>query len=946
MRSSLIKFAPSITSLFTAISAVLYTVSPTHAASNQHFETNIRPVLAEHCHSCHGADAYESNLRLHTASDFDQALSRGTLLPGDDGSLGLLQSVLTNRTDFNHHPITLSDNELDNLLYWIGHGAPWPETAGTTIVSSMAEFIEEAKSEHWAFQPLRGSSSPESDRNPIDSFVLSKLDDEGLKPSPQADPQSLIRRIHYDLTGLPPTYDQTIAFVADHSPKTIESVIDELLASPHYGERWGRYWLDVARYSDTKGFGRELDQYFSFPHTYRDYIIRSFNEDLPINEFILQQLAADQLALGDDPRPLAALGFITIGRQFPGDRNATLDDQIDVVTRGLQGLTVSCARCHDHKFDPIPTADYYSLYGVFRSSHQPSALPLIETPDESSDDYQVYKAELDKRVKARDDLLDSLTDEQKNEPETKKKISARETSITQHINTHPARPDRAMILADTTPLFDPYIFLRGKEGQKGDAVPRRFLSVLSESTDSPFTHGSGRLDLAKAIISEDNPLTARVFVNRIWMHHFGQALVGTPSDFGYQGERPTHPELLDYLASTFMDDGWSLKKLHKRIMLSNTYLQSSAQSPESINIDPENKLLWHHKRRRLDFEATRDSLLVASGQLDRTLGGHSQDITKSPYSNRRAVYAEIDRQNLPTLFATFDFPTPGAHSARRFETTVPQQSLYMMNNPFVAERARAIATNSYTQEPESTEERIHAIYRDVFSRDASADEIERGLTFINDLRDLPPLKLVMPPEDSDWLYGYGEIDEENGQTKTFSEFPYWNGEAYQGDEAWPEGDGGWAQLLKHGGHPGDETHAVIRRWTSPVNSTISFIGELHHFSSVGNGIKAYIISSREGIIWSGQVQDDFIMTEFQGHPIQKGDTVDLIVASNGLEAEDKFRWHPRLYLSGEDATQYPKQDWLTRFDFKGPAPAAPEPLDPWAQYAQVLLMSNEFVTID
>lgn len=458
--------------------------------------------------------------------------------------------------------------------------------------------------------------------------------------------------------------------------------------------------------------------------------------------------------------------------------------------------------------------------------------------------------------------------------------------------------------------------------------------------------GSGRLDLAQAIISENNPLTARVFVNRIWMHHFSQALVGTPSDFGYQGERPTHPELLDHLASTFMEDGWSLKRLHKRIMLSSTYQQSSTQLPEAINIDPENKLLWHHKRRRLDFEATRDSLLVASKELDRALGGHSENITKAPYSKRRAVYAEIDRQNLPTLFATFDFPTPGAHSAGRFETTVPQQSLYMMNNPFVAERARAIATNSYAQEPDSTLERIHAIYRDVFSRDASADELEMGLTFIDELRTVPPLKLKMPPEDSDWLYGYGEVDEASGETTSFAEFPYWNGEAYQGDEAWPEGDGGWAQLLKHGGHPGDAQHAVIRRWTSPVNSTISFIGELHHFSSVGNGIKAYIISSREGIIWSGQVQDDFIMTEFQGHPIQKGDTVDLIVASDGQEAEDKFRWHPRLYLSGEDATQYPKQDWLTRFDFKGPPPVAPDPLDPWAQYAQVLLMSNEFVTID
>ena len=462
----------------------------------------------------------------------------------------------------------------------------------------------------------------------------------------------------------------------------------------------------------------------------------------------------------------------------------------------------------------------------------------------------------------------------------------------------------------------------------------------------PFEHGSGRLNLARAIASNDNPLTARVFVNRIWMHHFGRALVGTPSDFGYQGEKPSHPDLLDHLASTFMEDGWSLKLLHKRIMLSNTYLQSSTQSPEQMAADPENKLLWRYKPRRLDFEAMRDSLLVASGNLDLTAGGHSENMTEHPFSNRRAVYAEIDRQNLPTLFSTFDFPTPGAHSDRRFETTVPQQSLYLMNNAFVAEQARKVARYSAAKSGASPKKRIQAMYQKVFARKASKHEIALGIAFINGMAEVPPLKLEMPSEHSDWLYGYGSVNQEEGQTRAFEEFSYWSGEGYQGDTNWPEGKLGWAQLIKHGGQPGASEHAVIRRWVSPVNSTISFIGELHHFSSVGNGIKAYIISSREGIIWSGEVQDDFIMTEFQGHPIRKGDTVDLVVESNGEEAEDKFRWHPRLYLSGEDATQYPKQDWLTRFDFQGPPPRAPEPLAPWAQYAQVLLMSNEFIFID
>jgi hypothetical protein len=821
----------------------------------------------------------------------------------------------------------------------------------SSMSSAMDEFIESAKQEHWSFQPVRNPVPPvvrnqSWARTPIDQFVLSHLEAAELSPSPIAEPRTLLRRIYYDLVGMPPSYDEVQAFAQNPSYQAIEEVIDTLLASPHYGERWGRYWLDVARYSDTKGFGREADQYLPFPHTYRDYVIRAFNADLPIDEFIVQQIAADQLDLGDDLRPLAAMGFITVGRQFPGDRNATLDDQIDVVMRGFQGLTVSCARCHDHKFDPIPTADYYSLYGVFRSSHLPSDLPLIEQPDESDEGYKIYKAELDKREKALADFLASLDDEQRKKADIQQKILARRTAIQTHVQSSPDRPDRAMVLADTQPLFDPYVFLRGKAGQRGEDVPRQFLAVLSKEERKPFKRGSGRLDLARHIASNQNPLTARVFVNRVWMHHFGQALVGTPSDFGYQGEAPTHPDLLDHLASTFMDDGWSLKRLHKRIMMSSAYLQGVGDVQIAEETDPENALLWKYDRQRLDFEAMRDSILVSSGELDPTMWGPSENITKPPYSKRRAVYAEVDRQNLPTLFSTFDFASPGAHSDHRFETTVPQQSLYLLNNAFVAEQARVLANAIRSEESTSAEDRIRVIYRRVFVRDPLPKEIELGRAFLSSMVDTKPLKVEIPKEDSDWLYGFGSVDEAAGETVSFNELSYWSGEAYQGDEFWPEGKAGWAKLVKHGGHPGDENHAVIRRWKSPVDSTISFIGELHHFSAAGNGIKAYIVSSREGIIWSGEVRDGFIMTEFKGHPIQKGDTVDLVVSSNGEEAEDRFRWHPRLYLSGEDAVQYPKQDWLTRFDFQGPPPNPPAPLDAWAQYAQVLLMSNEFMFVD
>ena len=1088
------------------------------SANVEAFENHIRPVLAENCFSCHDADKSEGQFKIHSKVSYAKGGTRSGMDMANVNKLVI--QVLQNNTDFPHPTHILSNDEHANLLEWVRKGAIWPEPVKTAITATMAEYIDESRKVHWSYQPVKKPELPTVKntawvQSPIDTFILAKLEEAGLEASGVADPHSLLRRIYYDLIGLPPTYEQMQSFAQDPSLESVGKIIDELLASPQYGERWGRYWLDVARYSDTKGFGLAEDRYFPYPHTYRDYVIRAFNEDMPYDQFIIEQLAADKLELNDDPSALAALGFITLGRQFPGDRNATLDDQIDVVMRGFQGLTVSCARCHDHKFDAIPTADYYSIYGIFRSSHRPSQLPLLSKPDESDAGYMEYKMELDKREKALEDFTVSLhekhlrgtrtqlakylqfthealdednhttirqhmrenekdltwnlvqrwltflkTNENKADPvfdpwwayaqldmatfaekspavlnsldktglsttivnhfktnppqsmaevneyygtvlhgahkewqallnsedsdvavpnaladperellrqalygekspanipasdaiglsdiEDRKRINARRETIQTHMSTHPSRPDRAMVLADTSSLYNPYVFKRGKEGVRGEDVPRRFLAVLSNDDRSDYDDGSGRLHLAKAIASKDNPLTARIMVNRVWMHHFGQAIVDTPSDFGSQGSRPTHPELLDYLAWEFMEDGWSVKRLHKRIMMSSVYLQTSAETPEGMKADPDNKLLGHFQRRRLDFEAMRDSMLLASDKLDITMGGHSVDISKEPFPNRRTVYAEVDRQDLPAVFSTFDFAEPGAHSEKRFQTTVPQQSLYFMNNAFVAEQARTIA-KKVVEEHESTDVRIQNLYRELLKREVKQRELVLGKSFVESMKDVPILKIEQPKSKSDWLYGYGTVDPVNGKTTTFTEFPYWSGEAYQGDANWPEGNLGYAQLTKRGGHPGDENHSVVRRWISPVNSTISMVGELYHYSSVGDGIKAYMISSREGIIWEGEVQDDMILTEFNDRSIQIGDTVDLVVVSNGESAEDRFRWHPRLFLSAEDATQYPKQDWLTRFDYEGPPPKLPKPLAAWEQYAQVLLMTNEFLFLD
>jgi len=589
--------------------------------------------------------------------------------------------------------------------------------------------------------------------------------------------------------------------------------VDRLLASPHYGERWGRHWLDVARYADTKGYlpGTETWLYPN-AYTYRDYVIRALNEDLPYDQFILQQLAADCLPLGEDKRPLAALGFLTVGRRFLNDRVLINDDRIDVTTRGLMALSVNCARCHDHKFDPISTKDYYALYGVFNSSQEPDP-PLSISPKAITDPYEAHNRKQRQAEKERENTIlaqvarlrqvvektpESLPKEVRDilqrirvralpeekdlpklipqfEAEAQARLQSLKTTIEELKKSPPPTPEFAMALQDSPNPGNARVFIRGNPGNPGEEVPRRFLTVLSGKDSKPFTQGSGRLELAQAIASKDNPLTARVMVNRVWMHHFGAGLVRTPGDFGTRGEPPTHPELLDWLAATFVakeeggrrkDDkghpvtdgcGWSLKKLHRLIMLSNAYQMSSDFNPRNFAVDPDNRLLWRMNRRRLDLEALRDSLLYVAGRLDLTMGGKSVELTKPPYSTRRTVYGFIDRQNLQGLFRTFDFASPDTTVAQRYGTTIPQQALFMMNSPFVVEQARHLAKRLLEEKthPSSAEgadvrrekqnlrpsasstdsksedaDRIRRLYRLLFGRAPTAEETAAGLKFV------------------------------------------------------------------------------------------------------------------------------------------------------------------------------------------------------------------------
>jgi hypothetical protein len=720
------------------------------AAEVEFFEAKVRPVLAGKCVSCHGPKKQMAGLRLDTADGLKTGGDNGpVVVPGDPTKSPMLKAVRRESDTPMPPNEKLPADVVAVLAEWVKIGAPFPD-----VTQTHADPAAMAKT-HWAFQPVRDPAVPTvksvpPSANPIDRFVAAKLEAKGLAHSPTADRRTLIRRAYFDLIGLPPTADEVDRFVNDTSPDAFARVVDHLLASPHYGERWGRYWLDVARYSDTKGYVFQEETKFPYAYTYRDYVIRSLNEDKPYNQFLVEQIAADKLPLGADKRPLAALGYLTLGRRFLNNQADIIDDRLDVVTRGMLGLTVSCARCHDHKYDPIPTRDYYSLYGVFASCSEPKDLPLIGEVEQTKE-AQAFAAELARREKTLDDFVTArragriagvmavagaAAARGEQAPRLfnradRNEITKLQRKVDQFKANSPFAPPRAMVVADNPRPFDPYVFVRGNQGNRGPNVPRQMLHVTTGPARKPFADGSGRLEFARAVASPDNPLTARVIVNRVWMHHFGKGLVTTPSDFGTRADPPSHPELLDWLAKRFVtDDGWSLKALHRRIMLSATYQQASTRRPELDKIDPENRLLGRMNRQRLDFEALRDAMLAAAGQLDPKIGGRSVDLFKAPFPKRRTVYGFIDRQNLPGTFRAFDFASPDQHTPQRFQTTVPQQALFLMNSPFVAEQARALAARPEVMAAETTGQRATALYRAAVGRAPTPEEVELAGEFV------------------------------------------------------------------------------------------------------------------------------------------------------------------------------------------------------------------------
>ncbi len=537
---------------------------------------------------------------------------------------------------------------------------------------------QEAK-QFWAFvSPSKVDPSRVDDRGwsrgDIDLFVLSEMKKNGLEPEDDASSEVLIRRIFYDLIGLPPSSDEVKRFKEDADEKKYERLIDSLLERPEYGEKMASTWLNIARYAEDQAHqvGNNVKFFYPHAHRYREWVIKSYNSDLPYDQFIRLQLAADKIE-GTVNEDLVALGFLGLGPQYYDRGRLEVkaeewEDSVDVVSRGFLALTVACARCHDHKYDPISAADYHALAGVFAST-------------------QIHKREFD------------------NEDGAKTVI-------------HVVKDGKAQDL----PIYN-----RGDVQDKGEVVPRAFLKILSGEDPKKFTKGSGRLELAEAISDPQNPLTARVAVNRIWQMLFGRGLVYTTSNFGHLGTRPTHPELLDHLAISFIDEGWSVKSLIKKILLSSTYRQSSLVSSDKRIKDEENKFYSYFKRRRLSAEMIRDSMLAVSGQLERGDSGKESDLISNQKNLRRTVYGRISRKELDHYLALFDYPDANIHSSSRDETVTPSQKLYFLNSSFVLSRSSAVALASVTEDRASSVEKI---YRRILSRLPSMEELSNAIKFI------------------------------------------------------------------------------------------------------------------------------------------------------------------------------------------------------------------------
>jgi hypothetical protein len=695
------------------------------------FEKSVRPVLVERCWTCHGGPAPKGKGKSKSKGGLNLTTRAGLLAGGDSGPSAVAgnpeDSLIIRAVRYHDEPRMppekrLGEVEIRDLTRWVELGLPWPSAGrtgppggavATPVASPPAPPSGDRGRNHWAFRRVADPAVPAVRDTawplaPIDRFVLAAMERHGLAPAPAADRRTLIRRVTFDLIGLPPTPGEVEAFLADDHPEAFARVVDRLLASPHYGERWGRHWLDLARYADTAG---ETGDYpVPEAYLYRNYVIDAFNADLPYDQFLREQVAGDLLEGGDPARRdagIIATGFLAVARRFGFDpqnyHHLTIEDTIDTLGKAVLGLTVACGRCHDHKFDPISSEEYYALYGIFASTR-----------------YPFPGAEETKR------------------PRDYVPLSTRDGGAKRRL---------AYAMAESDHPTNARLQRRGDPKNLGAEVPRRFLAVLGGRDRPVVTAGSGRRELADWLTDpRSNPLTARVLVNRVWQHDLGRGIVATPSDFGTRGQPPSHPELLDWLARRFVADGWSIKALHRRILLSRTYQMASVDGGGDESKDPENVWLSHFNRQRLDAECLRDAILSLGGDLEIGPGGphpfppvEKWNFTQhAPFqavyeTRRRSVYLMTQRIRRHPFLALFDGPDPNSSTAGRNVTTVPTQALFFLNNSLVHRQSERFAGRLLVDEPDERR-RADLAYRRALGRPATDTECDQAIAYLADCR--------------------------------------------------------------------------------------------------------------------------------------------------------------------------------------------------------------------
>ncbi len=782
--------------------------SPT-PAQIEFFQTKVKPILEQNCIRCHGGKANpKGGLRLTSRANVLKGGESGPAVTLDKPADSLLVQAI-NYDGYEMPPSgKLPQEKIDVLTDWVRQGLPWlPGDAEPIEEAAQHKHtpppVNEETKKFWSFQPVQRPAVPPAadanwNRNPIDSFVFSQLNSAGIKPNAPAEKVALLRRAYYDLIGLPPEPESVMAFLADPAPEAFERVVDRLLASSHYGERWGRHWLDLVRYAETNSY--ERDGAKPFVWRYRDYVIRAFNEDKPYDQFVREQLAGDELT-PTTPEGIIATGFYRLGiwDDEPADPEQALYDDLDdiVQTTGpvFLGMTIGCARCHDHKLDPIPQRDYYRFLSFFRNirrygvrSHESVLEASVRTialeserkrHEAEAEEHKTRLASVESDLKAieskvKPDFVGVENDEFKTDAarieivgkRVPKLLSDEEfnryKSLTRERDrlrvNKPAGMAQTLCVTENDGTPEPtHVLVRGNPHIPGDRVEPGFLEVLNPPAPriaepaADATSCGRRLALANWIAGRDNPLTARVFVNRVWQYHFGRGLVRSSSDFGFQGSPPTHPGLLDWLAADFVDGGWRIKRLHKLIMLSNTYQMSSRGNPVALGKDPENNLFWRFNMRRLSAEEVRDSILAVNGSLNRegfsgpsiyvkipeeVLAGQSRpgegwgDSSRAD-QNRRSVYIHVKRSLMPPILASFDAADTDNSCPVRFTTTQPTQSLSMLNSAFLQEQSRIFAEDLVRAAPDGRAQQVAMALRRAMQREPTDAEIQRGLRLID-----------------------------------------------------------------------------------------------------------------------------------------------------------------------------------------------------------------------